>query len=236
MASRRSALAAALDELEKLHGPPRDPIPRAPLDWILWENVAYLVDDERRELAYRTLARKVGLTAERIAKAPASALREVADLGGMHPERRVDRLREIAELALENGGGDLSSVLDLPLPAARKVLKKFPGIGDPGADRILIHCGTVTKPALESNGLRVVVRLGYGEETKSYSATYRSALEALAPEVRADAVWLARASQLLRIHGKNVCKATVPDCDACPLTRSCRYFAREAFPSHRRRG
>src|SRR5262245_23729900 len=126
MGSRRSALADALDALEELHGRLRAPIPKAPLDWILWENVAYLVDDERRELAYRTLERKVGLTAEKIAKAPASALRQAADLGGMHPERRVDKLREIAELALEHGGGDLSSVLELPIPAARKVLKEFP--------------------------------------------------------------------------------------------------------------
>jgi endonuclease III len=236
MASRRSALADALDELEKVHGRPPTPIPKSPLDWILWENVAYLVDDERRELAYRTLERKVGLTAERLAKAPASALRRVAELGGMHPERRVEKLREIAELALEHGGGDLSSVLLLPLPAARRVLMAFPGIGDPGADRILVHGGALAKPALESNGLRVAVRLGYGEEKKSYSATYRSAIEALAPEIRADSAWLARAMELLRIHGKTLCKRTAPDCDACPLTRSCRYFAREAIPSPRRRG
>ena len=236
MGSRRRALADLLEELEKLHGRPPAPIPRAPLEWILWENVAYLVDDESRETAYRTLERKVGLTAERIAKAPASALRQVADLGGMHPENRVDRLREIAEIALEHGGGDLSSVLELPLPAARRVLKEFPGIGDPGADRILLHCGALSRPALESNGLRVAVRLGFGEEKKSYSATYRSALEALAPEVRADSAWLARAIELLRIHGKTLCKRTAPDCDACPLTRSCRHFARDPIPSPRRRG
>jgi endonuclease-3 len=154
----------------------------------------------------------------------------------MRPENRVDRLREIAEIALEHGGGDLASVLDLPLPAARKVLKRFPGIGDPGADRILLHCGVLSKPAFESNGLRVVVRLGYGEEKKSYSSTYRSALAALEPEVKTDPAWLARAMELLRIHGKTLCKTTAPDCDACPLTRSCRHFAREAVLFPRRRG
>jgi endonuclease-3 len=236
LGSRRSALAVALAGLEKLHGRPRSPIPKTPLDWILWENVAYLVDDERRALAFRMLEKKVGLTAERIEKASASALRQVTDLGGMHPERRVDRLREIAEIALAHGGGDLSSVLDLPLPAARKVLEEFPGIGAPGADRILVHCGALAKPALESNALRVAVRLGYGEEGKSYAATYRSAVEALGPELPSDSASIARAMELLRTHGKSLCKTTAPDCDACPLTRTCRYHAREGFPSPGRRG
>jgi endonuclease III len=233
---RRSVLGAALAEIERLYGRPPKPIPTTPLGWILWENVAYLVDDERRELAYRTLARKVGLTAERIAKASTKILLEVTKLGGMHPEQRVDRLKGIADLALEEGGGDLSSLLALPVAAARKILKKFPSIGDPGADRILLHCGTLTKLALESNGLRVAVRLGFGDEKKSYASTYRSALTALAPELEEDSAWLARASQLLRTHGRTLCKATAPDCDACPLTRSCRYFAGESVGSPRRRG
>ncbi len=235
MNPRRIAFGAILDEFEKLHGRLPKPIPRTPLEWILWENVAYLVDDERRELAYRTLARKVGLTAERIAKASTKILLEVTQLGGMHPEQRVDRLKEIADLALAEGGGDLSSVLALPVAAARKILKKFPSIGDPGADKILLHCGTLKKLALESNGLRVAVRLGFGDEKTSYASTYRSALTAIAPEIEEDSDWLARASQLLRRHGKTLCKASAPDCDACPLTRSCRYFAREAVPSPRRR-
>jgi endonuclease III len=233
--SRKTVFGAALAEIEALYGRPPKPIPRTPLAWILWENVAYLVDDERRELAFRTLERKVGLTAERIADASTKVLRQVTELGGMHPERRVDRLKVIADLALEEGGGDLTSLLTLEPAAARKVLKKFPSIGDPGADKILLHCGTLMKLALNSNGLRVAVHLGFGDEKANYASTYRSALAALAPELEEDSSWLARASQLLRTHGKTLCKATAPDCDACPLTRSCRYFAREAVPSPRRR-
>jgi endonuclease III len=232
---RKGDFGAALAAIERLHGRPPKPIPKTPLAWILWENVAYLVDDERRELAFRALERKVGLTAERIAAASTKILREVTELGGMHPERRVDRLKEIADLALEEGGDDLASLLALEPAAARRVLKRFPSIGDPGADKILLHCGAQRKLALDSNGLRVAVRLGFGEEKASYASTYRSALAALAPEIEEDSAPLARASQLLRTHGKTLCKAAAPDCDACPLTRTCRYFARAAVPSPRRR-
>jgi len=217
----RGRFRAIVADLERLHGRPKPPLPRNPFQWILWENVAYLLDDAHRELAYRALEKRVGLTADRIARASAKSLREVTALGGMHPEQRVDRLREIAELALAEDAPDLSHVLDLPTAQARRILKKFPSIGAPGADRILLLCGALSELALESNGLRVAVRLGYGEEGSSYAATYRSALAALAPELPADAAWLARAHHLLRTHGRTLCRRSAPDCDACPLADRC---------------
>jgi endonuclease III len=220
-------LARALAELEKLYGPPKRAIPKTPLEWILWENVAYLVDDRKRELAFRALAQHAGTTAGAIAAASEKALRAATDLGGMHPEERVERLRGIARLALAEGSRDLAEILRLPRTAAKRILKKFPSIGDPGAEKILLFCGAEAVLALESNGLRVAVRLGFGEEKKSYAATYRSALEALAPATKGKArAWLVRAHQLLRTHGQALCKRSAPDCDACPLSDRCRFAAR----------
>jgi endonuclease III len=215
-------LEQVIGALEKQYGRPKKPIPKTPLDWILWENVAYLVDDERRERAFRALA-KIGRTAEKIAHAPRESLLAVTSLGGMHPEARVDRLYEIAELALEHGGGDLSAVLRLPESKARRALKQFPSIGDPGADKILLFCGVSTKFALESNGLRALTRIGFGTEEKSYAATYRSVLASVSSDLCEETAWLTRAHQLLRVHGQSLCKRTAPDCDACPLTAACRY-------------
>ena len=47
---------------------------------------------------------------------------------------------------------------------ARRALKRFPGIADPGADKLLLFAGVTPYLALDSNGLRVLLRLGYGEE------------------------------------------------------------------------
>ncbi len=49
---------------------------------ILWENVAYLVNDTRRTTAFEALRAKAGLTPESIAAAPRQALVEAARLGG----------------------------------------------------------------------------------------------------------------------------------------------------------
>ena len=223
MASPRSPypLDKALAALEKQYGAPSKPVPRTPLQWILWENVAYLVDDAKRLRAFETLRKTVGLTAEALEAASREALLAVTRLGGMHPEARVDKLKDIAAIAREHGGKGLESVLELSPAAARKVLGLFPGIGKPGADKILMACGVATELALESNGLRVLLRLGYGKAAGSYAASYRSVQSAIADQRRAESGWALRAHLLLRLHGKRVCKQNAPDCDACPLAKGC---------------
>ena len=62
----------------------------------------------------------------------------------------------------------------MPLARARRLLRRFPGIGEPGADKVLLFSRTQPVFALDSNGLRTLLRLGYGREVKSYPATYRS--------------------------------------------------------------
>ncbi|MDO8562918.1 MAG: hypothetical protein Q7S25_03630, partial [Candidatus Limnocylindria bacterium] len=66
MPANRLTLPAALDALEKAHGKPPAPELRDPLELILWEEVGYLVDDEKRRLAFAALKTKVGTRADRI--------------------------------------------------------------------------------------------------------------------------------------------------------------------------
>jgi hypothetical protein len=53
-----------------------------------------------------------------------------------------------------------------------------PGIGPPGADRVDLLTGSRAVLALDANGLRVLARLGYGDPSRSYAASYRLAQEA----------------------------------------------------------
>lgn len=191
---------------------------------ILLENVAYLVGDERRGQAFEALRDRVGLSPVDVITAPDEKLLEVARLGGMLPAGRVEKLRRVANIALQEFDGDLKSVLAQPIAKAKRALKKFPGIGDPGAEKILLFTRTHPVLALESNGLRVLLRLGYGEERKNYSATYRMAQEALKPESKQDFDWLIEAHQLLRHHGQELCKRTEPLCPPCPLKLDCRFY------------
>jgi len=213
-----------ITKLKSHYGSPSPPKTADPFEMILLENVAYLVGDERRGQAFEALRDRVGLSPVDVITAPDEKLLEVARLGGMLPAGRVEKLRRVANIALQEFDGDLKSVLAQPIAKAKRALKKFPGIGDPGAEKILLFTRTHPVLALESNGLRVLLRLGYGEERKNYSATYRMAQEALKPESKQDFDWLIEAHQLLRHHGQELCKRTEPLCPPCPLKLDCRFY------------
>ena len=59
----------------------------------------------------------------------------------MFPELRGPRLKEIAARVQDEFGGDLRAALVGSTLRVRKTLKSFPGIADPGADRILLFAG-----------------------------------------------------------------------------------------------
>jgi endonuclease-3 len=101
---------------------------------------------------------------------------------------------------------------------------KFPGFGEPGAEKILLFTRTQPILALESNGLRVLVRLGFGEEKKSYATTYRLVQAAATAEAKQDCTWLIRAHLLLRRHGQEVCRRSQPQCGDCPLSPECAHY------------
>jgi endonuclease III len=222
-----------IKKLEKYYGVPDRPVLTGLLELILRENVAYLVNDEKREKAFAALKERIGLKPTDILSAPDEKLLEVARLGGIMPELRVTKLRDIAQTVISDFDGDLDKILMLPPAQAKKALRKFPGIGDPGAEMILLFSGVIALPGLESNGLRVVTRLGLSEEKKSYSATYRAAQEAILSQSEPNTDLFIKAYQLLRRHGQELCKRNDPTCEKCPLRQKCRYFllgARMARP------
>jgi endonuclease-3 len=219
----RIALRQVVERLQTHFGKQKPPKLDGPWEMILWENVAYLADDDRRLEAFQTLKKRIGTEPTQILAASAEALLEVTRHGIM-PDRFAGKLRECAKIVLEEFDGDLRPVLRWPLSKARKALQKFPGIGEPGAEKILLFSRACPVLALESNGLRVLVRLGFGEEKKSYSTTYRFVQQAVKEELDDDDAWLMQAHLLLRRHGQELCRRNEPECDKCPLATDCEYF------------
>jgi endonuclease-3 len=226
MSVRRSAprgLKPAIAKLATLYPSPK---PMSdPLALIVWENIGYLIDDARRAELFEEFRERVGIDADKIMRAPGSVLLDIAKRGGMNPGTRVARLKNIASIARECGdGGLLSALKSLPLPKARTLLKKFPSVADPGADKILLFSGVSVQPALESNGLRVLVRLGFAPQQSSYTASYKAAVAALAKQGTMERDWLIEAYVVLRAHGQTLCKRSAPNCMACPLDKSCAHL------------
>jgi endonuclease III len=213
--------------LKKHYGKPELPPARGAFELVVWENCCYLLPDWRRAEVFAGLKEQVGMEARAILAADRDVLLALAKRGGMRPETRVFRWLEIARITLEQFGGNLDgAVKKLPYQQALKALRQFPNIGGPGAEKILLFCGAAEGLPLESNGCRVLLRLGFGrEQQKNYGAQYRSIQVAIQTQLPKDAAALAQAHLLLRQHGKTLCKDKGPDCGNCPVVEMCGYGA-----------
>ena len=119
-------------------------------------------------------------------------------------------------------GGDVRAVGSAPLDQAKRALRSFPGIGEPGAERILLFSSRHALLAPDSNALRVLVRLGLVREGSSYARTY-AAGRAAAAYLSSDLRIVQEAHLLLQQHGQTLCKRSAPLCAGCPLENRCAY-------------
>jgi len=216
-------LAEVVDALEALYGPVKQPFQK-PFDIIVAENAAYLVDDAKRIEVFRRLKDEVGIDPERILERKPGEIEALIEGGGMLPPHRAEKVMKAARLAVKIGLGEIDRAIATDVRKAKKLLKQFPGVGDPLADKILLFSGAQISVAPDSNALRVLNRLGYGEENeRNYSKAYKSAIAATANEF-ASLPEAQRAHLLLRHHGQELCKRAAPRCDACPLRNVCAWY------------
>ncbi|HSS49768.1 MAG TPA: hypothetical protein VLX28_12565 [Thermoanaerobaculia bacterium] len=229
MPFRALPLADAVSRLEALYGPPAPPAITDPFEMIVADSASYLVDDDRRARVFARLQEEVGVDPLAILDTPTPVLVAAIREGGMLPEHRAEKLAKAANTALEIGLDTLRKLIRTDAKKAGKLLQKFPSIGEPGADKILLFSRAKRTLGADSNVLRVLVRLGFGEgDEKNYSRMYRSAAEAVAPQLPEDYPWLIAAHQLLRRHGQEICRRGAPICEACPLTGGCVWFLGQA--------
>jgi endonuclease III len=216
-------LARMLDRLEEFYGPTKPQHPTDPFEMVLHRNAGYPQSDARCNKGFDSL-KKIGLTPRKILAAADAELAAALRGSGLNPELRARRLKECAALVEAEFAGDLRAALKLPVDQARKVFKKFPTIGDSGADKILLFTRTAPVAAVPSTSVHVLTRLGFAKESPNYAATYKSAQEALRTAIPRSIQAQLRAYLLIEAHGKSLCKRTNPRCPECPVRDSCVYF------------
>lgn len=173
----RPSLIEIVRELGRVYGNVSVP-ELTPFELILLENASYLVDDDRRWAVFEKLRSKVGVTPEAILAADAMLLMNAIADGGMKAPMRAEKVRECARIALEIGPDILEGKVRERAPDAKRLLQRFPGIGEPSADKIMLLCAAVPSLAPDSNALRVLERLGYVPEESNYARQYRMAIKA----------------------------------------------------------
>ncbi|MGA3028960.1 MAG: hypothetical protein ABSF98_29835 [Bryobacteraceae bacterium] len=214
-----------LQRLESLYGQQEPSWPTDPYLFLVWWHCGYPASDAACARGWESLSTAVGVEPRQLLQAPTPKLTVALRSGGMVPELRAMRLKEIAARVQDEFGGDLRAALRGTLAGIRKTLKSFSGIAEPGADRILLFGGISPVAAVPSNCAHVLVRIRSGPESVNYGATYREAQRAVEAEVHATLDARTRAYLLLKRHGQELCKRTNPKCGQCPVSPSCAYFA-----------
>lgn len=229
-------LARIVGKLKQHYGPQSPPPVKTAFGLILWEYVAYLADDAKRAAAFAALKKRVGLTPRDILAADPADLLEIAMMGGtVGALGRAGHMRTAAELVVGEFDGSLERALKLPPAEAKRALKQFHGIGDPGAEKILLLTRTQAVLPLDSNAARTLCRIGYGADHKNYSTMYKSVTSAARPELPNDFDTLIDASVLLRHHGQQTCKTSAPRCEICPVRADCAFVSIASAPRSRAR-
>jgi A/G-specific adenine glycosylase len=159
-------------------------------------------------------------TAEELAAAPESAVREAWD--GLGYYRRASNLQRAAiEVADRHGGR---------FPETPEELVRLPGIGRYTAGAVASFAFGADAAILDTNAARVLTRV-FGPRWRRKGLTAR--LWALAQE----AIPPGRGypfNQGIMDLGATICTARAPACPGCPVRRACR-TGRDATPSPQRR-
>ena len=217
-----------LDRLEAFYGRQQPDWPTDPYLFLIWWHCGYPANDGACAKGWEALESQIGVEPEQLLAANPSKLAAALKPGGMVPELRAMRLKDIAERVQKEFGGDLPSALRrMSVPQARAALKKFPNIADPGVDRILLFAGISPVAAIPSNCPHVVVRIEIGKEGENNAKTYSEAQRMLAAEVPAKFDARIRAYLLLKCHGQQLCKRSNPKCGVYPVAASCEFKRRE---------
>jgi endonuclease-3 len=157
---------------------------------------------------------------EHVLEAPAGQVADAIRSGGI-ADQKARRIQQILAAIREREGRiDLSRLNDLDDRAVEEYLISLPGVGPKTAACVLLFSMGRAAFPVDTHVHRIAVRLGWIPPGTSAEQAHGILGPAVPPGIRYD-LHLA-----LIEHGREVCKAQHPRCEACVLRRGCPY-ARE---------
>jgi endonuclease-3 len=159
---------------------------------------------------------------EQVLAAPAGQVADAIRCGGIADAkaRRIQRI--LAAIREREGRIDLGRLHDLDDAAVEEYLTSLPGVGPKTAACVLVFSMGRAAFPIDTHVHRVAARLGWIPRGLTAEAAHRVLGPAVPPGIRYD-LHLA-----LITHGRTVCKARRPRCEACVLRDQCGYGSGEA--------
>lgn len=189
-------------------------IPKPPLEELIFTLLSQHTSDLNRDRAWMAL-RKRFPSWEQAAAARTQTIANVIRMGGL-ADSKAPRIKQVLrEVRVREGGYTLERLRGMSDDDVRAYLVSLPGIGPKTAACVLAFA--LDRPALpvDTHVHRLAIRLGF-TAPKTDAAKTQAILERLVPP-------RSRLATHVRLiaHGRTICTAQRPACDACILADVC---------------
>ncbi|MCH7407989.1 endonuclease III [Belliella sp. DSM 111904] len=131
-----------------------------------------------------------------------------------YPNNKTKHLLGLGKMLVEEFGSEVPSTVD--------ELIKLPGVGRKTANVITSVVWNQPNMAVDTHVFRVSKRLGLVPQTAKTPLEVEKQLVKNIPER-----FIHKAHHWLILHGRYICLARKPKCEACNITHFCRYFEKE---------
>ena len=176
-------------------------------------------NDANRDLAYTRLRARFN-TWEDVRDAKTDDIVEAIRPAGLANQKGPRIQQALKRITEERGALNIDFLAALPVDEARAWLTSINGIGPKTAAIVLLFCYDRPAFPVDTHVHRVTGRLGLRPDALSADDTH-TLMEALCPPGAEGPFHL----NLIR-HGREVCAARRPMCEACGLRRECAFVKR----------
>ena len=184
------------------------------LDELIFTVLTQHTSDLNAERSYDAL-RKAMPTWASVIEAETQKIADAIHHGGL-ANQKSERIQKILiEILHRLGHFELEFLSDLPLEEARSWLTSLPGVGPKTAAVVMAFSLKMPAFPVDTHILRVSKRLGLiGRKVSADQA--HPIMENMIPSNNRYGMHV-----LLITHGRQICKARIPQCGRCPLDQEC---------------
>jgi endonuclease-3 len=184
---------------------------RSPFELLVATMLSAQCTDKRVNMVTPALFRRFP-DAAALARATAAQVEPLIQTCGLFRTKARNLVATARALVERHGGA---------VPADREALEALPGVGRKTASVVLAVAHAQPALAVDTHVHRVANRLGLAR-TKAREKTEEALTAVIPPEK-----WATVHHQLIH-HGREVCRARAPRCEACALRDLCDYYAKAA--------
>ncbi len=212
--SGATSIETVLSRLRAYYGDPAPRTPGDPLDELIATILSQHTSDVNTARAFASLKARFPTWDEAV-EAPTEAVADAIRSGGL-ARIKAPRIQSVLETIHERRGEfSLRFLTELPVAEAREWLTSLEGVGPKTAACVLLFACAMPALPVDTHVHRVCKRLGLIGPKVGEAAAHR-VLESIVPAGEVYAFHM-----LLIGHGRAICKAPRPRCEACPLADVC---------------